>query len=223
MPRLGLALSGGGFRATLYHLGVVRFLRDAGQLQNVTDIAAVSGGTILAAHLVLNWDRYSGDDERFSAAAAEIVRFVKYDVRNRIVRRLPLQYPLRLLAKLSRRPARDLTPNAILEHYYSKFLYGERCLYELPEQPMLHILTTNVSNGGLSVFNRNGLFIQEQRMRRWLNIQTHSRATGEPAQSGRRLIRLSGFFPAGGDYRGRSGRARGTIPDRMVYRRRRLR
>ena len=30
--RLGLALSGGGFRATLFHLGVVRFLRDAGLL-----------------------------------------------------------------------------------------------------------------------------------------------------------------------------------------------
>ena len=27
--RIGLALSGGGFRATLYHLGMVRWLRDA--------------------------------------------------------------------------------------------------------------------------------------------------------------------------------------------------
>ena len=27
---IGLALSGGGFRATLFHLGLVRFLRDAG-------------------------------------------------------------------------------------------------------------------------------------------------------------------------------------------------
>lgn len=162
MPRLGLALSGGGFRATLFHLGVVRYLKDAGQLQNVTDIASVSGGSILSTHLVLNWDRYCGDDERFDEAAAEIVQFVKYDVRNRIVRRLPMQFPLRYLAKLSRRTTRNLTPNAILEHYYRKFLYGDRCLYELPEQPMLHILTTNVSNGGLSVFNRNGLFIQQR-------------------------------------------------------------
>ena len=120
MPRLGLALSGGGFRATLYHLGVVRYLRDAGQLQDVTDIASVSGGSILAAHLVLNWDRYCGDDDRFAEAAAEIVRFVQYDVRNRIVRRLPMQLPLRILAKLSRREVRTLTPNAILEHYYQE-------------------------------------------------------------------------------------------------------
>ncbi len=104
MPRLGLALSGGGFATTtLYHLGVVRYLRDAGQLQDVTDIASVSGGSILATHLVLNWDRYCGDDDQFAEAASEIVRFVKYDVRNRIVRRLPMQLPLRLLAKLSRR------------------------------------------------------------------------------------------------------------------------
>jgi hypothetical protein len=32
MSKLGLALSGGGFRATLFHLGVVRFLRDVGAL-----------------------------------------------------------------------------------------------------------------------------------------------------------------------------------------------
>jgi predicted acylesterase/phospholipase RssA len=164
MPRLGLALSGGGFRATLYHLGVVRYLRDAGQLENVTDIASVSGGSILAAHLALNWDRYSGDDDRFAEAASEIVRFVKYDVRNHIVRRLPAQWFLKFFTKLSRSQVRTLTPNAILERYYRKFLYGDRCLYELPERPMLHILTTNVSNGGLSVFNRNGLFIQQRQV-----------------------------------------------------------
>ena len=50
MPKLGLALSGGGFRATLYHLGVVRFLRDAGALQNVTDIASVSGRQYSGTH-----------------------------------------------------------------------------------------------------------------------------------------------------------------------------
>jgi predicted acylesterase/phospholipase RssA len=47
MPRLGLALSGGGLRATLYHLGVVRFLRDAGLLRDVTHMVSVSGGSIL--------------------------------------------------------------------------------------------------------------------------------------------------------------------------------
>jgi hypothetical protein len=49
MPRLGLAPSGGGLRATPFHLGVVRFLRDAGLLRNVTHIVSVSGGSILRA------------------------------------------------------------------------------------------------------------------------------------------------------------------------------
>ena len=51
MKKLGLALSGGGFRASLYHLGLLRFLRDAGLLSQVTHITSVSGGSIMAAHL----------------------------------------------------------------------------------------------------------------------------------------------------------------------------
>ena len=47
---IGLALSGGGFRATLFHLGVVRFLYETGSLTSVKRISAVSGGSILAAH-----------------------------------------------------------------------------------------------------------------------------------------------------------------------------
>ena len=90
MKRLGLALSGGGFRATLFHLGTVRFLRDAGILQNVSHITSVSGGSVLGAHMVLHWDRYCGSDEEFEAAAGEVVRFIQMDVRNRIVRRIPL-------------------------------------------------------------------------------------------------------------------------------------
>ncbi len=86
-PRLGLSLSGGGFRATLYHLGVVRFLADSGMLPQVKRIAAVSGGSVLAAHLVLNWGRYNGGPETFDAAAKEILDFVQKDVRGRIIRR----------------------------------------------------------------------------------------------------------------------------------------
>jgi len=48
MKRIGLALSGGGFRATLYHLGLTRFLRDADLLSKVTHITSVSGGNIYA-------------------------------------------------------------------------------------------------------------------------------------------------------------------------------
>ena len=93
--KIGLALSGGGFRASLYHLGLVRFLRDAGILPQVSQITSVSGGRFLAAHLVLNWDRYNGSAGEFDAAASEVLAFVRLDVRNRIVRRFPLSQPLK--------------------------------------------------------------------------------------------------------------------------------
>ena len=166
MPKLGLALSGGGFRATLYHLGVIRYLRDTGKLEEVSDIASVSGGSILAAHLVLNWEKYTGNDEDFAAAASEIIDFVQFDVRNHIVRRLPFIYSLRMFGKLARREISYLTPNAVLERYYRDLLYGDTCLYELPDLPRLHILATNVSDGVLSVFNKNGLYIQQRNSER---------------------------------------------------------
>ena len=75
--RIGLALSGGGFRACLYHLGLVRFLRDGGILPHITHITAVSGGSIFAAHLVLNWDRYTGSTEEFDKAASQLLDFVR--------------------------------------------------------------------------------------------------------------------------------------------------
>ena len=77
MSRMGLALSGGGFRATLYHLGVIRFLRDAGALNRVSHMTSVSGGSIAAAHLVMNWDRYTGSDEEFDQAADQLLAFIR--------------------------------------------------------------------------------------------------------------------------------------------------
>ena len=163
MGKVGLALSGGGFRGTLYHLGVVRFLRDAGILRDITHITAVSGGSILAAHLVLNWDRYNGTPQDFDEVAREILDFVRLDVRNRIVRRFPF-VSLGFGARwLTRRPYdRRLTRSGLLEHYYEKYLYGATCLYELPATPELHLLSTNLSEGCICSFTRSGLIMQRR-------------------------------------------------------------
>lgn len=48
---IGLALSGGGFRATLFHLGSLRRLNELGVLTTVDTITSVSGGSIMAACL----------------------------------------------------------------------------------------------------------------------------------------------------------------------------
>lgn len=159
MKRVGLALSGGGFRATLYHLGLVKFLRDAGILPRVSHITSVSGGSIIAAHLVLNWDRYNGSASEFEAAASELLAFVRLDVRNRIVRRFPLALPLRMVRLLTGQSNRRLTRPGLLEYHYERYLYGDTSLFELPEEPSLHLLATNLSEGRLCSFNRAGLWM----------------------------------------------------------------
>ncbi len=47
--QIALCLSGGGFRASLFHLGVLRRLHECGLLKDVRVISAVSGGAITAA------------------------------------------------------------------------------------------------------------------------------------------------------------------------------
>jgi len=163
MPRLGLALSGGGLRATLFHLGVVRFLHDAGRLGEVTHIVSVSGGSILGAHLALNWGRYTGSTDDFEGAAAKIIDFVQADARNQIARRIPFLFPLRLLQRLSfRGPSRSFTPTGLLEKLYAKHLFGDARVHQLPETPELHLLATNVSEGALCSFTRAGLIMQHR-------------------------------------------------------------
>ncbi len=58
MVTIDLCLSGGGFRATYFHLGVVKLLRDARLLTSIERISAVSGGSIMAANLACQWDDY---------------------------------------------------------------------------------------------------------------------------------------------------------------------
>jgi predicted acylesterase/phospholipase RssA len=47
--RIGLALSGGGFRASLYHLGVLAKLAELDLLRHVEYLSCVSGGSIVGA------------------------------------------------------------------------------------------------------------------------------------------------------------------------------
>src|ERR1051325_2352156 len=51
--KVGLALSGGGFRASLYHLGVLARLAELDVLRNVEVLSCVSGGSIVGAYYYL--------------------------------------------------------------------------------------------------------------------------------------------------------------------------
>lgn len=47
-PKFGIALSGGGFRASLFHLGVLARLAEVNMLRHIETISSVSGGSIIA-------------------------------------------------------------------------------------------------------------------------------------------------------------------------------
>ena len=55
--KFGLALSGGGFRASLFHIGVLASLAELGVLPHVEVISCVSGGSIIGAHYYLELQR----------------------------------------------------------------------------------------------------------------------------------------------------------------------
>ncbi|OGB95307.1 MAG: patatin [candidate division NC10 bacterium RBG_16_65_8] len=55
--RVGLALSGGGFRAAAFHLGVMGKLKEFNLLDKIDVLSCVSGGSIAGGHLAVNWGR----------------------------------------------------------------------------------------------------------------------------------------------------------------------
>lgn len=57
---IALCLSGGGYRAALFHLGSLRRLNELGILAHVDTITSVSGGSIFTAHLAQYLIRKSG-------------------------------------------------------------------------------------------------------------------------------------------------------------------
>ena len=63
-PGVGLCLSGGGYRAMLFHVGSLWRLYEAGQLFAVKRISSVSGGSITSAVLALAWKHLPFDGAR---------------------------------------------------------------------------------------------------------------------------------------------------------------
>ena len=63
--KIGIALSGGGYRAAAYHIGTLRALHRLGILDKVNVISSVSGGSITAAYYALNKDNYEDFEKGF--------------------------------------------------------------------------------------------------------------------------------------------------------------
>lgn len=74
---IGLALSGGGYRATLFGLGSLWRLNDAGVLGKLDRMTSVSGGSILMGILAHRWRQlrfHDGHADNFGEVVAQPVR-----------------------------------------------------------------------------------------------------------------------------------------------------
>lgn len=147
---IALCLSGGGFRATLFHLGLIRALRrawinDRMALAAVREVYAVSGGSILAAHFLANYSQYLGDETQFGEVEKALLAFANRDLRNRVIRRWPF------LALVKNPRGRLL--QAEYHQFLSKRTIGE-CYAEADGIPSFHFLSTSFTTGALCSFSR---------------------------------------------------------------------
>ena len=76
---IALSLSGGGYRATLFHAGALRRLAELGVLDRITHVSAVSGGAIAAGVWADDLRTHPGGDARDRARRIEarILAFCK--------------------------------------------------------------------------------------------------------------------------------------------------
>jgi predicted acylesterase/phospholipase RssA len=185
---IGLALSGGGFRATLFHLGLVRALRDCGLLGKVKLICSVSGGSILATHMVLNWGRYIAADEKtFDEAAKEIIKFTKSDLRNSLMRRWIGAWLFPVPFVLNLRLFRLCGMNKLLQKRYDRFFNQAtfKDLQALNDRPEIRILATSLTTGTPCIFsNFKFEVIDAGGTRRAVKIDTPKVSVAVAASSG---------------------------------------
>lgn len=135
---IGLCLSGGGYRAMLFHLGTLWRLNELGWLERLDRVSSVSGGSLTSATLGLAWPQLA-----FSSGVA--TRFTDLVVE-----------PVRALARVTVDEAAIavglLTSDTIGERVsraYAKHLLGDATLQDLPDAPRFIINATNLASGAL--------------------------------------------------------------------------
>ncbi|MFN9090557.1 MAG: patatin-like phospholipase family protein [Alphaproteobacteria bacterium] len=132
----GLCLSGGGYRAMLYHAGAICRMNRLGLLRRLRRVSSVSGGSMAAATLAMSWQQLQWDDTGVATNLEAIFLPKIYaqaddtvDVSAGIKWALPFLSPLGgLLAS------------------YRRNLVGDATLADLPSGPKNPIFVFNATN-----------------------------------------------------------------------------
>ena len=138
---LGLALSGGGYRATLFGLGSLWRLNDAGLLGRIDRMSSVSGGSIVMGVLAHRWHRLTFDNGR-AANFADLVATPVMDFCSRTID---------IGAGLAGMLVPFKTAGDFLADSYEKHLFGDAKIKDLPSAtegaPKFIFYATNLQTG----------------------------------------------------------------------------
>jgi NTE family protein len=155
---IALCLSGGGYRAMLFHLGVLWYLHDAGYLRRLSRISSVSGGSITAGVLGTRWSELGADDPS-TAFRQHVVS------------------PLRRMAGTTIDAQSVLggvlwfgTVSDRIVKRYRELLFGDRTLQDLPDHPRFVINATSVQTGSLFRFSKP--YVADWQVGRYPNPRT---------------------------------------------------
>lgn len=146
LPRpVGLALSGGGFRAMLFHVGALTRLNEVGLLRHLDELSGVSGGAIVAGRLAVVWPRLRFRLGRavnlWDELATPLLAFASRRVDVRAVTRA-------LIPGVS--AAREV------ERAYRTHVVGNATLASLPVRPRFTYLAVHLGSGAPWTFDRSG-------------------------------------------------------------------
>ena len=142
---MGLALSGGGFRATLFHLGAVWRLNEMAMLSEIGRISSVSGGSILSGLMAVRWGRLTFQDN-IASNFEDVIASPIWDFCSRHI-----DWPALLLGLVS--------GTWQLERVYRKHLTGSSELQHLPEYPDFIFNAAHIETGRNCTLSKEGLHI----------------------------------------------------------------
>lgn len=142
-PTIALCLSGGGYRAMLFHAGALWRLNELGWLPRLDRVSSVSGGSIAAGVLAKHWDALAFRD----GVATNYDTTVAADLIALAGKTIDVWAVLRGLVLPG--PIGDRVARA-----YRRHLFGERTLQDLPDRPRFVINAANLQSGTLWRFSK---------------------------------------------------------------------
>jgi NTE family protein len=142
---VGLALSGGGFRAMLFHAGALLRMNEFGLLSKIDRISSVSGGSIAAGILAANWPKFGSPD-----AAGILPNFAQNYVATVLAfAKEKLDLSDIAIGLLPMTSAADQAANS-----YDHLLFHGLTLNQTPHRPEFVFCATNLSTGDLFRFTK---------------------------------------------------------------------